>query len=225
MAWPWLSGVKFGLQPSASRAIRRRAASGGTAWSRLPTPNQMGIGRWMGIGLSPAWLIRWNAPRKSTTGRVHSARRTSTCSALRRPRFSKVSFRASNSPMALTSVPHSVWGKIAPTFMASARLDELLQASQPGRVRLALVAIAPVGERHFTDVDVATRVDGQPVRRHELARLEPGRALAQPRQQLALVTVEADARPDVGHVVVDAHAAADLTDVEATLRAALHEQA
>src|SRR5213594_1317855 len=127
--------------------------------------------------------------------------------------------------MALTSVPHSVWGKIAPTFMVSAYLDELLQASQPGRVGLALVAIAPVGERHFADVDVAMRVDGQPVRRHELARLEPGRALAQPRQHLALVTVDADPRPDVGHVVVDAHAAADLADVEAALRAGLHEQA
>src|SRR6266481_4594353 len=127
--------------------------------------------------------------------------------------------------MALTSVPHSVCGKMAPTFMASAHLDELLQASQPWRGCLALVAIAPVGERHFADVDVATRVDSQPMRRHELARLEPGRALAQPRQHLALVTVDADPRSDVGHVVVDAHTAADLADVEAALRAGLHEQA
>src|SRR5438093_13100821 len=111
--------------------------------------------------------------------------------------------------MALTSVPHSVCGKMAPTFMASAHLDELLQASQPGRVGLALVAIAPVGERHFADVDVAMRVDGQPVRRHELARLEPGRALAQSRQHLPLLTADADPRPDVGRLAVDPHAAPD----------------
>src|SRR6266852_9581979 len=127
--------------------------------------------------------------------------------------------------MALTSVPHSVCGKMAPTFMASAHVDELLQASQPWRGCLALVAIAPVGERHFADVDVATRVDSQPMRRHELARLEPGRALAQPRQHLALVTVDADPRSYVVYVVVDAHTAADLADVEAALRTGLHEQA
>src|SRR2546427_12766878 len=106
--------------------------------------------------------------------------------------------------MALTSVPHSVWGKIAPTFMASARLDEFLQASQPGRVRLALVAIAPVGERHLADVDVATRVDGEPVRRHELARLEPGGARAQPPQPRAPLTVDSGPPSDVGECLSSA---------------------
>src|SRR5439155_1908028 len=101
----------------------------------------------------------------------------------------------------------------------------LLQAAQARRVGLALVAIAPVGERYLADVDVAARVDGQPVRRDELARLEPGRAMAQPRQHLARVAIDADSRPDVGHVVVHAHAAADLADVEAPVRPALHEQA
>src|SRR5262245_2043229 len=97
IAPPCASGVRFGLQPSASRPMRRSAGSGGTAWSRLPTPNQMGIGRWIGMGLSPAWLIRWNSPRNSTTGRVHRARSTATCSAARRPRLSKVSLSASYS--------------------------------------------------------------------------------------------------------------------------------
>src|SRR5258708_37742000 len=63
------------------------------------------------------------------------------------------------------------------------------------------------------------------MRRHELARLEPGRTLTESRQHLALGTVDADARPHVGHLVVDGHAAADLAHVEARLSAARQEQA
>jgi hypothetical protein len=74
-------------------------------------------------------------------------------------------------------------------------------------------------------IDVAARIDGEPVRRDELARLEPRGALAQARQHLALSAVDADPWPDVGHVVVDAQPAADLADVKAWLGAALQEQA
>src|SRR2546423_13840942 len=109
--------------------------------------------------------------------------------------------------MALTSVPHSVWGKMAPTFMRSAHLHELLQAAQSGRVRLALVSIAPVRIGHLAHVDVAARVDSEAVRRDELPRLEAGRTLAEAREQLALVAGDADARGGVGHVVVHAPAA------------------
>src|SRR5438876_1042948 len=45
---------------------------------------------------------------------------------------------------------------------------QLLQAAQPRRNR---TASPPVRERHFADVDVAARVDGEPVRRDELTRL------------------------------------------------------
>src|SRR5689334_2169465 len=81
----------------------------------------------------------------------------------------------------------------------SAHLDELLQAAQPGRDR---PAPSPVGVRDFTHVNVAARVDGETVRRDELARLEPGRAVAQPCLQVALGAVDAHARPDVRHVDV-----------------------
>src|ERR1043166_9693057 len=37
----------------------------------------------------------------------------------------------------------------------SAHLHELLEAAQPGRMRLVPVPVAPVGERHLADVDVA----------------------------------------------------------------------
>src|SRR5262249_18758101 len=84
------------------------------------------------------------------------------------------------------------------TPAASPRLDELLQAAHAGRGRLLPVPIAPVGERDFADVDVAARVDGEPVGGCELAQLEPGGPVAEPRQHLALAAVDADARPDVG---------------------------
>src|SRR5437899_7206898 len=90
---------------------------------------------------------------------------------------------------------------------------------------LALEAIAPVGKRNLADVDVAARVDREPVRRDELTRLESSGALTEPREQVALVAVDAHARSDVGHVVVHAHAAADLADIEAALPAALHVEA
>src|SRR4029453_18397030 len=104
----------------------------------------------------------------------------------------------------------------------SAYLDELLEATKPGRGRLVLVAIAPVGEGDLADIDVAARIDRQAVRRHELTRLDAGRANAQPRQHLTLVAVDADPRSDVRHVVIDAHAAADLANVEAALGPAFH---
>src|ERR1700730_3955706 len=107
--------------------------------------------------------------------------------------------------------------------VASAQLDELLQAAQPERHRLALVSIAPIGERDFAHIDVAARIDGEPVRGKQLASLEPGRPVTQSRQHLALVTVDADPRPDVRHVEVDPQAAADLPAIEAGMRAALEE--
>src|SRR5262245_33181248 len=114
--------------------------------------------------------------------------------------------------------------RAAPRYL-SAHLDELLETPQPGRRRLALVAVAPVRERDLPHVDVAPRIDGQPVRRDELARLQPGRAMAQTRQHLPLGTVDAHPRSDVGHVVVHAHAAADLAHVEARRGPTLQEQA
>src|SRR6516162_233427 len=104
-------------------------------------------------------------------------------------------------------------------------LHELLQAAQPGRKRLAFVAIAPIRERYLADIDITAGIDRQTVRRDELARLETGRAVAEPRQEFALGGIDADARPDIGHVVIDPHAAADLADVEARVAPTLHVKA
>src|SRR3954453_23067003 len=99
----------------------------------------------------------------------------------------------------------------------SAHLHQLLQAAQAGRDLLALGAnaAAPIGERDFADIDVAAAVDREPVRRDELAGGEPGMLMAQPRQQFALVGVDADPRPATGHVDIDRHLGTNLADVEA----------
>ena len=63
------------------------------------------------------------------------------------------------------------------------RLEQRQSLDRPLPSGLALVAIAPIGGRHFTYIDVAARIDGELVRRDELAALAPGRALTQSRQQ------------------------------------------
>src|SRR5262245_59666792 len=93
----------------------------------------------------------------------------------------------------------------------SADLHQLLQATESGRNR---PATPPVGVRDLSHVDVAARVDGEAMRRDELPGLEPGRPVAEARQQLALGAVNAHPWSDVGHLDVHRYPAADLADVE-----------
>ena len=61
----------------------------------------------------------------------------------------------------------SLEGRTAGAHTASsAHLHELLQAAQAGRDLLALGAnaAAPIGEGDFADIDVAARIDSEPVR-------------------------------------------------------------
>src|SRR6516225_768684 len=99
----------------------------------------------------------------------------------------------------------------------SAELDELLQAPETRRQLLAFGAHAPapIGERHLADIDVAARIDREPVRRDELARVEPGVRVAEPRQQFTLSRIDADPRAAIRQVYVDRHVGPDLADKEA----------
>src|SRR6516225_10546283 len=110
----------------------------------------------------------------------------------------------------------------------SAELDELLQAPETRRQLLAFGAHppAPIGKRHLADIDVAARIDREPVRRDELARVEPGMRVAEPRQQLALARIDADPRAAIRQLDVDRHVGPDLANEEARrLGAALHIEA
>src|SRR6266700_2612282 len=111
---------------------------------------------------------------------------------------------------------------------ASAHLHQLLQAPEAGRYLLAPCAdaAAPIGEADFADVDVAARIDGEPVRRDELAGLEPGMGVTEPGQEFALMGVDADPGPAIRDVDVARHIGADLADIEARRAGAgLHAKA
>src|SRR3954447_12451162 len=101
----------------------------------------------------------------------------------------------------------------------SAHLHQLLQAAQTGRQFFALGAdaAAPIGEGDLADIDVAARVDGDAVRRDELAGIEPGMRVAEPRQKLARVGIDADPRAAIRQVDIDRHVGTDLADIHAAL--------
>src|SRR5260370_31133311 len=91
-------------------------------------------------------------------------------------------------------------------------LDQFLQAAEVRRQLLALGAdaAAPIGERDFADIDIAARVDGQPVRRDELTGVEPGMGMTEPRPELALARITADPRAAIPHVQIDRHYGPDI---------------
>src|SRR5579862_10003258 len=115
----------------------------------------------------------------------------------------------------------------APLPIGSAHLDQLLQAPEARRQLFAAGAhpATPIGERDLADIDVAARVDAQAVRRDELAGLQPGMGMAEPRQEFALMGVDADPRPAIRQVDVDRHVGADLADEKAAVLARLHVEA
>ena len=57
------------------------------------------------------------------------------------------------------------------------------------------VNLRPGRPRNFTDIDVATRVDCETVRRKELSEFGPCRRVAEAADQIAPVVYDTDARP------------------------------
>src|SRR5829696_8475268 len=98
---------------------------------------------------------------------------------------------------------------------ASMDLLELLQRPQVLRYRHAGMGAAPVGVAHLADIDVALAVDGQAMRRQELAGFLAGPVLAaQAGDQAALLVDDGEAGTDVGVLAVDRHSRSQLTDDE-----------
>src|SRR5258708_1350025 len=58
-------------------------------------------------------------------------------------------------------------------------LFELLQGAEVGWVWFPRVNLRPGRPGNFTDIDIATRVDCETVRRQELSKLGPGRCVAE----------------------------------------------
>ena len=93
-------------------------------------------------------------------------------------------------------------------------LGELLQAAQRLRHRLAGKQRRPGGHGDLADIEVAARIDREPVRREELPRPRAGeRLVAEPRQHLALVVQHRDARPEIGRAAIEPVIGPDLADV------------
>src|SRR5512140_3580638 len=65
-------------------------------------------------------------------------------------------------------------------------LIQLLQLLQAAQFPRRLQALAHDGPGHFADINITTRVDGDAVRRDELAGLFAGEDVAQARQPLAM---------------------------------------
>ena len=92
-------------------------------------------------------------------------------------------------------------------------LFELLQGAEVGWVWFPRVNLRPGRPGNFTDIDVATRVDCETVRRKELSEFGPCRRVAEAADQIAPVVYDTDARPEIGNITADGCCWADFADV------------
>src|SRR6185437_3671922 len=88
-----------------------------------------------------------------------------------------------------------------------------------------VTAILHLRARDLADIDGARRIDGDAVRRDELARPALAREIADARQKLALVRHDAEARPDARHLLIDLAAGPELADVAHRFRGIGHAEA
>ena len=65
------------------------------------------------------------------------------------------------------------------------------------------VNLRPRRPGNFTDIDVATRVDCEAVRRKELSEFGPCRRVAEAADQFALMIDNTDPRPEIGNITAD----------------------
>src|SRR5207248_9096504 len=73
---------------------------------------------------------------------------------------------------------------------------------------------------------VADLINGEPSRPDELARVETGMGMTEPRQEFALIGIDADPRTAIRQIDIDRHVRSDLADEEARrLGAGLHVEA
>src|SRR5262245_30676734 len=109
----------------------------------------------------------------------------------------------------------------------STHFFQLLQRAHAKGNRHLVGAEARVfGVADLADVDVAVRVDGEAMRGDKFSGLKSGtRFSSQPRDRLALVVDEREARADVGMRAVHGEAGSELADEELRVLSAAAEQA
>src|SRR5262249_40138130 len=113
---------------------------------------------------------------------------------------------------------------LAMTANLGADFFQLLQAAALAHFRWhwrLWKARLPVGDADLADIDVASRVERQPVRRQEFSSLDAWAMLAAaPRNAFALGIHDGQARAEIGHFEIDGHAWAEFTDYEIGMLAA-----
>ena len=82
----------------------------------------------------------------------------------------------------------------------------------------------PRRERNFTHIDVAMRVDRQPVRRHEFAWPMTGTGTAESRKKLAAIRHDAHSCTQIGRTHVHSETRTKFADVADLLAARRHAQ-
>src|SRR5437762_13725122 len=102
----------------------------------------------------------------------------------------------------------------------SSDLFQLLDAAHDRWHRRIGKAGLPVGDADFADIDVALGVEREPVRREELADLEPRPILAAESPDLPTLRIhDGEARADIPVLPVHRHAGAKFADDEVRLLA------
>src|SRR5580704_7574776 len=91
--------------------------------------------------------------------------------------------------------------------------------SRPRRVRIELRPLRP---RDFADIEVAARIDAEPVRPEKRGRRGAGVHVAKARQQLALIVDDADPGPEVRAVAVDRLHRPELADIADRMTGIIH---
>src|SRR5215213_10707471 len=163
--------------------------------------------------------------RRSRRGRP-SARSTTACRWTCAPHCSSRSTSTTR-----WSRPRTGWRACAPSTRSASRTTraadpfQLLQTAHDRRHRRIGEAGLPVRDADFAQVNVALRVERDPVRREELADVESRPTLAaEPRDALALRVHNGQARTEIGRMQIDRHAGAEFADDEIRLLAAAAAQ-
>src|SRR5438132_14424545 len=116
------------------------------------------------------------------------------------------------------SVPIAVVGKLMPSLMnAVPVLADLAQLGETAQLTRRAHVAAAERERNLTDIDVAVRIDGDPVRSDEGAGRLALLRIAETGQERARAAEDADTMAEAGRVVHAAHAI-QLANVDIAVR-------
>src|ERR1700730_11706055 len=99
-----------------------------------------------------------------------------------------------------------------------------LQRADVRRPRRVRIELRPLRPGYLADIEVATRVDAEPVRTEKCGRRRAGVHVTKARQQLTLVVDDADPGPEVRAVAVDRLHRPEFADIADRVAGIVHVQ-